>query len=342
MATKIFLTGATGYIGGHALYTLVSQHPEYEMTVLLRTIPAGFSEQYPNVNIVKGDFESAEILSDAASKADIVIHNGNSDHEGAVSALLSGLQRRSTPSYYLHLGGTGIIADVKTGPYGMLNPKVWSDITDIDQLWSMPPDAGHRNTEILIQQTIADHGDKVKTAVICPPDVYGRGSGPGRKSSFYMPLFWEGIQKLGATYYTGEGANKRGYVHIDDVMKVYLRLVESAAQGGKDADWGFKGYYFTTTQQWSQLEIARAAGKILTAKGLLKSEEPKRLALDDLTGLLDRVGSPIPSLYLFCSNARTVAERAPKVLGYQGDAPTLMETLDSEIEHAVRDGPKQL
>lgn len=43
------------------------------MTVLLRTIPADFSEQYPNVNIVKGDFESAEILSDAASKADIVI-----------------------------------------------------------------------------------------------------------------------------------------------------------------------------------------------------------------------------------------------------------------------------
>ncbi|GME37425.1 NAD(P)-binding protein [Neofusicoccum parvum] len=342
MATKIFLTGATGFIGGHVLHTLVSQHPEFEITVLLRTVPADFLEQYPNVKIVKGDFESADVLSDAASRADIVIHNGNSDHEGAVGALLKGLQHRSTSSYYIHLGGTGIIADVKTGPYGMLNPKVWSDIVDIDQLWSMPPDAGHRNTEILIQQAITNYGHKIKAAVVCPPDVYGRGSGPGRKSSFYMPLFWEGIQKLGATYYTGEGANKRGYVHIDDVMKVYLKLVESAAKGGQGTDWGLQGYYFTTTQEWSQLEIARAAGKIFKGKGLVKSEEPKCLALDDLTGLLDRVGSPIPSLYLFCSNARTVAERAPKVLGFEATAPTLMETLESEIEYAVQDGPKQL
>lgn len=66
-------TGATGYIGGTVLDTLVSKHPEYEITVLLRNVPSHFTSRYPSVNIVKGDYDSADVISEAASKADIVV-----------------------------------------------------------------------------------------------------------------------------------------------------------------------------------------------------------------------------------------------------------------------------
>jgi hypothetical protein len=44
-------TGGTGYIGGTVLDTLVSKHPEYKITVLLRRVPESFSKRYPKVNI---------------------------------------------------------------------------------------------------------------------------------------------------------------------------------------------------------------------------------------------------------------------------------------------------
>lgn len=66
-------TGGTGYIGGSVLHTIVTAHPEYDVTVLLRKVPQAFTSTYPNIRIVKGDYESAEIIAEEASKADVVV-----------------------------------------------------------------------------------------------------------------------------------------------------------------------------------------------------------------------------------------------------------------------------
>ena len=66
-------TGTTGYIGGTVLDTIVKKHPEYDITVLLRNVPNTFSERYPKVKIVKGDYDSFDIISKAASEADVVV-----------------------------------------------------------------------------------------------------------------------------------------------------------------------------------------------------------------------------------------------------------------------------
>jgi uncharacterized protein YbjT (DUF2867 family) len=68
-----YSTGATGYIGGSVFDTLVKTHPEYEVSALLRNVPANFKELYPNVAIVHGDYDNEKVLSDAASKADVVV-----------------------------------------------------------------------------------------------------------------------------------------------------------------------------------------------------------------------------------------------------------------------------
>ncbi|KAK3110711.1 hypothetical protein LTR53_014719 [Teratosphaeriaceae sp. CCFEE 6253] len=65
--------GATGYIGGTVLDTLVQQHPEYDITVLLRSEPTKFRQRYPNVQIMRGDYDGGDVLSEQASKAEIVI-----------------------------------------------------------------------------------------------------------------------------------------------------------------------------------------------------------------------------------------------------------------------------
>jgi hypothetical protein len=72
--------GGTGYIGGSVLDALVKQHPEYDITALLRNVPKDFDKLYPNVHIVRGDFDSSDILTEAASKADIVIRKRRIAH----------------------------------------------------------------------------------------------------------------------------------------------------------------------------------------------------------------------------------------------------------------------
>lgn len=66
-------TGGTGYIGGSVLAALAKEHRKYDITVLLRNPPADFSTQYPSVKVVRGDFDSFDIISDAAAGADLAI-----------------------------------------------------------------------------------------------------------------------------------------------------------------------------------------------------------------------------------------------------------------------------
>ena len=66
-------TGGTGYIGGSVLDDIVQQLPNFKVTVLLRNVPQGFEEKYPNVKIVKGNFDDTDLIADTAAEADIVI-----------------------------------------------------------------------------------------------------------------------------------------------------------------------------------------------------------------------------------------------------------------------------
>ena len=171
------------------------------------------------------------------------IDNGDSDHEPSINALIAGLLKRNEPSFLIHLGGTGIVADWHDPTYlGKLNPKIWSDIENLDAITSLPDGELHRNVDKIIQKAAIDHGDKLKTAIMCPPDIYGPGRGPGRTQSAYIPIFWNEIKSVGAPFYADDGTNTRSWVHIEDLMTVYLKVVEAAAAGGKGADWGHEVY----------------------------------------------------------------------------------------------------
>lgn len=68
-------TGATGYIGGDALFHLVENHPEYELASLVRNSEKGaqVASQYASVRLVYGDLDSEQTLEEEARKADIVL-----------------------------------------------------------------------------------------------------------------------------------------------------------------------------------------------------------------------------------------------------------------------------
>jgi hypothetical protein len=171
------------------------------------------------------------------------LDGGKSKHEGVIRAHLAGLLRRDQckPSFFIRLGGTGAIADWHDERYyGELNPKVWSDIEDIDILTSLPDWALHRSVEKTIQEAAELHEERLKCAIICSSGVYGQGKGLVRTQSLLVPDLYDESVKLRATFYTGSGGNTRGWVHLDDLMSVYLALIDAAATGGGNVVWGKK------------------------------------------------------------------------------------------------------
>ncbi|KAM0712334.1 hypothetical protein Q7P37_011429 [Cladosporium fusiforme] len=335
MAPKVFVTGGTGFIGGSVLHTIATAHPEYDITVLLRRIPEAFEITYPSITILRGDYDSFDTLASAAEQADIVIHNGDSDHEASLNAILAGLLKRQTPGYLLHLSGTGIVSDWTTtnlSQLGTLNPKIWSDISSINEIKSLPARALHRNTERILHATAAKHGDRVHIAIMCPPDIYGKGKGLGKTQSAFVPLYVREIRKLGGrVFYYGDGTNTRSWVHVDDLMRVYLRVVEAAAAGQADECFGSNGYFFAGTQEHSHLDVARVTGRILFEKGVVSDPEPRRIGLEELDAMVQIPGYGSLARYLFAGNSRTRAERAEGLFGYRGEARGLLDCLEADV-----------
>ncbi|KAF2162049.1 hypothetical protein M409DRAFT_58506 [Zasmidium cellare ATCC 36951] len=330
------ITGGTGYIGGSVLDTLVKRHPEYEISALLRTVPEDFETLCPQVKVIKGTYDDHDILHKAAGEADVVVHTGNSDHIPSMKSLIAGLAATSQPSapkYLIHLSGTGIVADFLDPTYlGRENPKTWSDISDLEAITSLPETAMHRPVDKLIQDASRAYGDRLKTAIVCPADIYGEGKGPGRKASVYFPNFVQQVKNLGvAPFYAENGGNAHGWVHLDDLMELYVKLVEAAVSSGRTADWGVEGYYFVTAAVHTQLEIATSTAKVLHKHNLIAGSEPQQVPLGTIKTTLAAPGRPHRGTYFFASNARTRAERATKALGWKSQAPDLMDVLEEEV-----------
>ena len=186
--------------------------------------------------------------SQSSARAHNETDMGDSDHVPALQAIVScllGPRQSQSPPFLIHLSGTAIVSDYQSPTYlGKLNPKVWSDVNDLTTISTLPDSAPHRATEKLLFDTVRDHSDKVRIAIVCPPDIYGSGKGLAKTWSALVPMFIAEAKKLedgsGRVFYHGDGANTRSWVHIDELMTLYLKLVEAAAEGGEGAEWNDK------------------------------------------------------------------------------------------------------
>lgn len=69
-----FRTGTTGYIGGDSLFSIAQAHPDWKLSVLVRSKEKGakLASEYPQARVVYGDLDSADIIEEEVKNADIV------------------------------------------------------------------------------------------------------------------------------------------------------------------------------------------------------------------------------------------------------------------------------
>ncbi|KAK1238859.1 hypothetical protein MKX08_005920 [Trichoderma sp. CBMAI-0020] len=281
---KLFITGATGYIGGSVLSKIVETHPEFQITALMRNATSDFTARYPNVSVVQGTFDDFEVIETAAQDAEIVIRKpltllfwprpliehpdtGDIDHPGCAKAILSGLAKKTSKSFLIHLTGTACISDMNEQTWeGKVNQRIWDDVQDIDEIYNLPETAWHH----AIDQWIADaSNDKVKTLTICPPDLYGQSTTVGGRTTYLVPEYVAAILKYKEAFYLGEGQNVRAVTHIDDLTELFVLVLEKYLEGGHDLHYGREGFYFATADEVAWKPTAEAINKIGQEQGWL-------------------------------------------------------------------------
>jgi nucleoside-diphosphate-sugar epimerase len=206
----IFLTGATGYIGGAVADALLNAG--HSVIGLARSDEAAGRLHLRNIAVHHGDLDSTASLASAASAADGVIHagttnNGAKDRE-AVRAMLDAITGSGKP--FIYTSGIWVVGD--TG--GRIADESWPARPAALVAWRAD-----------VEQLVLDSAMRdVRSIVIRPGVVYGRGGG--------IPAeFVESARETGAARHVGSGENHWPVVDADDLADLYVRAIEKAPPG---------------------------------------------------------------------------------------------------------------
>jgi len=318
---SIFVLGATGYIGGSVLVGYKKAYPDYEFVALVRSesnIPA---VEALGVRVIKGSHSDHQIITEEASKADLILDAGDADDLELTKAILAGAKKTTigkTP-ILIHTSGTGLAG---TDINGKRDPNyiVYND-NSVESIRSIPPTAPHRNVDLEIFE--ADSAGYVSAYIIAPSTIYATGSGPVNRISQQIPTLIKEILAQKQTVYVGEGTNEWNNVHIDDLVDLYIIVTNLALSelGPAAKVDSYNKFFWGSVGKHVWGDIARKVGTILHGQGLIDSAEAKSIP-------------PRKDLGAIASNSITIADRGLKN-GWQPKGVPLEDTLEETIQQVV-------
>ncbi|GAW11100.1 hypothetical protein ANO14919_004390 [Xylariales sp. No.14919] len=342
MAFKIFITGVTGYIAGDVLYVLTRKYPSFEYAALVRSesSAARVREVYPDVRVVLGSLDDADLLKREAASADLVLHAADaSDHEGAARAIAAGLvegHSESWPGYWLHTGGTGIFTyfDTVENRFGEPSDRIFDDLDGVEVLTNLPDEAFHRNVDKVVLECGTVHADTVRTAIVCPPTIYGDGRGPISARSRQCYEMAKVILTKRHVPIIGTGLATMDNVNIRDLTQAYLLLIEAALGGNANPEiWGARGYHVTSTGEHVWGQLARTMAAKAQEMGLLKGDGDIKEYQMGKEEAFELAGFEAMSWGL---NSRCRGRRLNKALGWKAEHPSLNDEVPGILRSEAR------
>lgn len=296
---NIFMTGATGYIGGTIARRLLDDG--HKLRGLVRDAEKGRRLASFGVEPVIGGLDDAAILAAEAGRADGVINAANSDHRGAVEAMLEGLAGTEKP--FIHTSGSSIVADDAHGD--VASDKIYDEDTPIE------PVPG-KQARVAIDRAIREASRRgVRSIVVCPTMIYGNGLGLARDSA-QIPSLAKRAKASGVVRHVGKGLNIWSNVHVEDVADLYRLALAKAPAGA---------FYFAENGEASYRAICAAIARHL---GL---GEPQVWPFEEAAKELGENSAA----YTFGSNSRVRARRARSELGWQPRHSSATDWIEAEL-----------
>ena len=238
---KVYLTGATGYIGTAVAEVL--QKAGHEVTGLARTPEKARQLEARGIHAVLGDLLQPDTAATPARAADGVIHTANTNDANSaqadaavVRAILKMLEGTNKP--FVYTSGVWVL--------GSTGDKIATEDTPVNPT----PLVAHRAG--IEQEVLHTRGRGVRAIVIRPAVVYGRGGS--------LPaMLAKSARETGAARYVGDGQNRWPFVALEDLAALYVLCIEKAPAGSL--------YYGAHGPSYRVVEVAEAASIGAGAKG---------------------------------------------------------------------------
>ncbi len=292
---KIFITGASGYIGGSVAARMMAAG--HQVSGLVRSQARADEVRERGIAPVVGTLDDSEVRAAGARQADAVINAAHADHRGAAEALLSALA--GSGKAFLHTSGSSIVGTRAAG-------ELAEDIFDEETPFTPSPARAQR---VALNDDICDAAARgVRTTVIAPSLIYGLGHGMARHS-MQVPWLIALAEKAHVAKHIGPGENRWANVHIDDLVALYALALEQAPPGA---------FYYAENGENSMREVCQAISRTLGYGGETQAMSLEEAAAEWGEG---------PANDTMGSNSRVRARRARKELGWAPAAPSLMDEI---------------
>ncbi|MFC3747768.1 NAD-dependent epimerase/dehydratase family protein [Paenibacillus sp. GCM10012306] len=295
---KVFVTGATGYIGGSVAKVLIDAgHVVYGLVRDPKKVDALMDI---GIEPVLGTLEDNEVLTKYARLSDAVIHTADSDHRGAVETFITAL--RGTGKAFLHTSGSSVVGDDARG-------DTQSDNIYDEETPFVPMDI--RVDRVAINNLVRQAGidEWVRSVVIVPTMIYGDSLGLPTESD-QLPQMIRKSKAVGAGVHVGKGVNRWSNVHIKDLAELYRLALEKAPSAS---------YFFAENGEESFQDIAKAVSEALGFGGTTLSW-PADEAIAELGDW---------ARFAIASNSRVRAIHARNLLGWQPSAEPMLSWITS-------------
>ncbi|KAJ5081196.1 hypothetical protein N7456_013434 [Penicillium angulare] len=337
--TQVLIVGATGYIGGSILSELLRSPDRSTFTIsalIRRPEQAKILEALGVGSLLFQGLDDLNACRDAASQHDVIINAASASHDTSAKALIEGLALRqkitNRDAYFIHTSGTSILGD---HPYTGASSeyKIWSD--EKDNIYEMekqhPERYGQRVTDVTVVETGLEVG--VKTYIVVPPTIYGKGSGPFATLSQQIPNLARMAKKRGSAAVIETGKATWNHVHMSDLSAFYLRLFQAARDQPKWLPSGPKAIFFVESGEHTWLQVSQGIADAMHKKGLLATNQVESVSLKKVAAAITKGNESLAEISL-ASNSRARADFGRNQLGWSTSRglDDFLTHFDAEIE----------
>ncbi|KAL4268610.1 NAD(P)-dependent Metabolic Enzyme [Pleurotus pulmonarius] len=333
---SVFITGATGYIGGAVLLRLLN-HPSisnFKITALVRSPDKAEKLKTLGVTPVVGSLDDSELLKKLCSESDVVMSMADADHLSSVQAMLSGLKTKFEATgkapILIHTSGTGVLTDNAAGMYQY--DTIWND-ADPEQMATLPPTQLHRDVDLAIVG--ADEAGYVKTYIVLPSTIWGIAQGRlvdlgiSNNRSMQIPGLVRVSLDRKQGGMVGLGKNLWPNVNIEEQGDLFIILLD-AVLTKQDTGHGTNGYYFGESGEHSLHDVGKAIAEVLVDLGIGKSREPTTFTKEEIDKYFQ-------GRLVMGSNSRCRANHS-RSLGWNPQKSTadMLASIRAEVEYTLK------
>jgi nucleoside-diphosphate-sugar epimerase len=300
---RIFVTGASGWIGSAVVPELISAG--HQVIGLARSDSSALTLESTGVEVARGSLDDLDLLRDVARASDGVIHLAfkhdeafSGDFQGAADA-----DRRVVEAFGEALAGSERPLLIASGTLGLAPGRVAIEDDGREPAMAGKLVSGGPETRLgTAQFTISLTAEKLRPCVVrLPPTCHGEGDGG------FMAILVGIARATGVSGYLGDGSSRWPAAHRLDVAHLFKLALEGAPPGSI--------LHAVAEEGVTIGQIAAAIGRNLDLPVAAIAADQAAAHFGFLAGFLG-LDSPASS------------ERTRALLEWQPTHPTLIEDLD--------------